>query len=166
MLILSLILLLGGSDSPITKENWQAHPQILEIRRICAGIDSMRLAGRYEEQRKEERDVCNGSLVLYTDDHKIVRFYSRHLGGDVSWADPDIYYDSLGRKRFAVFYTGDLNGTMRNYYFYFSPDEKTLWRDEKAVTESSYPYTNVPTEDWLPKDPVKDFHFHKPCLER
>lgn len=166
MFILALIVLLAGSDTTITKENWQMHPAIVEIRRICAEVDSMRLAGRYEEQRKEQLDVCNGSLVLLSDEHKTVRFYARHLGGDVSWADPEIYYDSLGRKRFAIFYTGDLTGTMRNYYFYFDTEGKTLWRDEKSISEHGNPYNNVPSEDWLPKDPVKDYHFHQPCLQR
>jgi hypothetical protein len=151
----------------ITERNWQAHPRIVEIRKIVTSIDAGLKNGRFKRaERKFEscpdqyftlrriaRDA-NGAAAWYED-------YGE--GEDSSW-DYHYYYDQTRHLRFILITVYAANGTREQHRAYFDETGKLIWQNRRTLKGPGY-FAPQNIEELPKEDPNRAFADDKGCEE-
>lgn len=167
MILIALLLFLSSSETPITKDNWQSHPAIIEIRAMYQRLQDDRNTGRLKVEARKF-DNCfddEEERKLYTDNAGTPRIYSFSEGSD-HWAmEIEVYYDEAGVRRFAFVEIGAVNGTSRDLRFYFSKTGDKIWENDKLLEGEGYAGIPDPIK-FIPRNARKAFITKNPCEER
>ncbi len=158
---------LGHAAEPVTAQNWEQHPQIVEIRAIYREVQHAIKAGKLVKKVREfdcsklpeadsvhQQDYYEGGVrILYTARDGTPRFYYREGGSEDSLVREEYYYDTAGRLRFTFVRGGAENGTHMETRVYYSAAGQKLWQDDRVLEGPGY-YFLGPAEI---TDPVEAF---------
>jgi hypothetical protein len=159
---------LAQDGGEVTKDNWQQHPKIKEVRGVYQAVKagmgrkSLTVKRRSFEYCEPGEDTLR---VIGTDAQGRVRFYQTEGGSDDSSLKFEHYYDEAGRLRFVFITGGAVSGSKLEQRIYFDADGKRIWEEQHA-TAPGYTWPEAWPEDQLQiSDPAAKFSSGSPCPE-
>jgi hypothetical protein len=156
MLVLPLLLL---AAEPITRDNWEHHPDIEAIRAIVAEVDAALQAGTLAYKMRE---CDHEQRTMRTDASGIVRFYRWGTGGEDSVQTLEYYYDSAGRLRFLHASGGAVPNAFSQTRLWYDEQGRRIWRMHTDKGEGMY-FEPEEMKNFLVRDPKK--HYSSKPLE-
>lgn len=157
------------SSAPITRTNWQRHPQIKAIRQVVESVNAgirksvFKSSKRVFEYCEPYEDTLRKIAV---DSSGVVRRYEKQGGSEDSSLTWEHYYDRAGRLRFVFISGGAANGAHLEHRIYFDEGGRRIWESHKYTKGPGYSFPEVWPDDQLQKaDPANAFKATSKCPE-
>ena len=137
----------------INADNWLTQPEIIEIRKIYADVESKIRTGDLLELN--QTDDCGITKTMQIE-NGIPRYYSYETGSDDSYQNYQFYYDADRSLRFAFIKAGAANGTVLEHRIYFKDGAK-IWEIQKLVEGPGYTFPKIWPEELIVYDAAEAF---------
>lgn len=138
----------------INLENWFSHPEIVEIRKIYAELQSKIKTGALLELNQTDDCGITKKMLI---ESGVPKYYSFETGSDDSLLNYEFYYDQNRKLRFAFIKAGATNGTVLEHRIYFKDDTK-IWEIQNLVEGPGYTFPEIWPEEFIAYDAAAAFN--------
>ena len=138
----------------INLENWFSHPEIVEIRKIYAELQSKIKTGALLELNQTDDCGITKKMLI---ESGVPRYYSFETGSDDSLLNYEFYYDQNRKLQFAFIKAGATNGTVLEHRIYFKDDAK-IWEIQNLVEGPGYTFPEIWPEEFIAYNAAEAFN--------